>query len=250
MNTTFGIGPLLIALGAQSFSIPDEFPLTLKLELTKQPTIGQLMLDSASLEAQTQLEAQKAQKRWSHAQELLGDQYSKSIVSSGERIASVDEVLVRWTRKALKGKWKNSSLTIAETILGESEKRGLDPFFIFSVIQNESSFNPEALGKVGEIGLMQLIPTTAEWVAKKFSLPWSGIQSLKDPLVNIQLGVAYISYLREYFDFQSDLYISAYNMGSTKVIRAVENQSPPRRYAARIMKQYFRYYSQLMKEFA
>jgi soluble lytic murein transglycosylase len=183
-----------------------------------------------------------------HARELLGKHYRKSIVSRSAQVSDVTEFVLKRTEMRLRPRWKKQARLISQTILQESEKYGFDPVFLMAVIENESSFNPETIGSFGEIGLMQILPDTGQWIAQKFNLPWKGPQSLKNPVTNIILGSAYLAYLREKFDFHSQLYLAAYNMGSKNVARALAKQVMPREYPTRVMKRYINFYAELHEE--
>ncbi|MFX5793561.1 transglycosylase SLT domain-containing protein, partial [Acinetobacter baumannii] len=65
-----------------------------------------------------------------------------------------------------------------------------------AVIDTESSFRPNARGSHGEIGLMQLKPSTAQWIARRHGLPWWGPATLLDPAAIVRLGAAYLSDIR------------------------------------------------------
>lgn len=201
--------------------------------------------ESKLLAEKTQIEAYRFSSRLSHAKELLGKYYQKSIVKGGEEIADLDHLLNTLTQRSLRGKWKKHSDQVARSIVHESELHGFDPIFIMAVIENESSFNPEIVGSHGEIGLMQLTPDTAEWVANKYDIPWHGVKSLRDPATNIKIGSAYLSYLREKFEFHSQLYLAAYNMGTTNVKRALGRQIWPKDYPRRVMQRYVKFYTKI-----
>ncbi len=113
------------------------------------------------------------------------------------------------------------------------------------MIENESSFNPEVKGTSGEIGLMQLMPRTAKWIAGKLRMKYQGKKTLTDPVANIRLGAAYLAHLRAEFDFHGRLYLAAYNMGSANVQRALDRRIWPKDYAARVMQRYMRLYTEL-----
>lgn len=204
---------------------------------------------SKALAEKTEHESTLAHTRWNHAKELLGKYYKKSVVKTGEEIAVLDEFLRDWTKHSLKEQWKKSAPLITKTIIQESDRYHFDPVFLMAVIQNESSFDPTVRGSFGEIGLMQLTPQTAEWITKKYSLPWRGKESLKDPVTNIRIGSAYLAYLREKFGNQSQLYLAAYNMGSTNVNRALAKQIWPKDYATRVIHRYLGFYTHLRDEF-
>lgn len=95
-----------------------------------------------------------------------------------------------------------------------------------AVMAAESGFNPDAISPKGAIGLMQVMPTTAQRYGlvgdKKKSLE----QKLRDPKTNIRLGARYLSELAKMFPGQRDLVIASYNAGEGAV-RQHKNAIPP-----------------------
>ncbi len=69
----------------------------------------------------------------------------------------------------------------------------LDPFLVLSVIKVESSFRENAVSNYGAVGLMQIIPTTAEWINRRYRTNFD----LYNPIDNIALGCMYLQYLLE-----------------------------------------------------
>ncbi|HLD99165.1 MAG TPA: lytic transglycosylase domain-containing protein [Bdellovibrionota bacterium] len=180
-----------------------------------------------------------------HAQELLGKHYYKSVVRAGEDVTSLDEFVLERVAKELPKKFKAKAKRISKAILQESAKHGFDPVFLMAVIKTESRFVVNAKGSMGEIGLMQLKPETAEWLSKENRLKWKGSKSLKDPITNIRLGALYLSWLRGHFDEHSRLYLNAYNMGTTGIHRSLKKSVWPKDYSNRVMKHYVAYYADL-----
>ena len=93
----------------------------------------------------------------------------------------------------------------------------LSPSLVASVINAESRFNPEAKSSVGAMGLMQLMPSTAEFICKQNDLIYSPTR-LNNAEYNIQLGTAYIRYLKEKFPDNYTM-LCAYNAGEGNVAR-------------------------------
>lgn len=185
-------------------------------------------------------------QRLNHARELLGRYYDHSVVRAGETIASIRKFVSESVAKGLPSAYQGKKATlVSKTILEESKRHGFDPVFIMAVIENESSFNPKARGPVGEIGLMQLRPDTARWIAQKNKIQWKGKKSLEDPVINIRIGAAYLSYLREKLDSHGRLYLSAYNMGVGGVKSALDRDIWPKDYVARVMQRYIRFYQEI-----
>ena len=180
-----------------------------------------------------------------HARELLGAKVGKKLAGKAQTAAQLQRFVLEAVRNALPPKHKKDAPRIARAIIDESKKHRFDPIFTAAVIENESSFSPTVRGKFGEIGLMQLKPSTAQWVAQKYGIHWRGEQSLLDPVSNIRIGTAYLNHLRGQFNSDSRLYISAYNMGTRNIYRALAKQIKPKDYASRVMKRYVRLYREL-----
>lgn len=142
-------------------------------------------------------------------------------------------------------KFRKQYQKIAQTIIDESLKYEFDPVFLLSVIQRESVFNPNCLGSLDEVGLMQIRPATAEWIAKKYGLKYTNKEMLRDPVENIRLGTAYLDYLRGRFTNHAQLYLSAYNMGKRNVDKNLNKNVWPKEYASHVMRFYVEFYSTL-----
>jgi soluble lytic murein transglycosylase len=182
--------------------------------------------------------------RRTHAQELMGKFYRKSIVNIGDPV-NFEKHIYELVCNSLNQHWKSSANKITQAILEQSRKHHFDPVFLLAVIANESDFNPAAIGTSGEIGLMQIKADTAEWISKKCGLSWKGKKSLYNPMTNIEIGSTYLSMLREKFNSESQLYLAAYNMGSANVYRIIGQKSVPQIYPRRVIKRYLQFYSQI-----
>ncbi len=159
-----------------------------------------------------------------------------SRLSIEERMTIASEWISQYVERSLPDSWKEQASVISAAILHESERNKLNPLVLVALIETESSFRPDAQGQAGDSGLMQLRPSTAEWIAEKASLPWKGPASLKDPITNIQLGAAYLGMLRERFGADDDLYLAAYNMGPKNLFGLLGNGKQPSIYSSRIYK--------------
>lgn len=73
-------------------------------------------------------------------------------------------------------------------LLTEARKRGLDPRLLKAIMAAESEFNPKALSPKGAVGLMQILPATAESMGVPRAL-------IRDPWQNIKAGASYIAHL-------------------------------------------------------
>lgn len=178
-------------------------------------------------------------KRQSSQKKL--EQYNEIMNSKQKKIVSKDhlhETVYAKIEKSLPKKFKSQARKISREVIAQSEKFHMDPLFLLAVIQTESSFNPESVGPVGEMGLMQLRVKTGKWIAEKYSLSFKGESDLKNPIKNIRLGAAYLDYLRTKFDKSAVSYISAYNMGPSNVRRLAQEQVVPQIYSSKVIKHY------------
>ena len=98
-------------------------------------------------------------------------------------------------------------------ILTYSKRNDIDPFLVAAIIKNESAFDRSAVSKVGAIGLMQLMPETAHWIAGQMGLTRFDTQDLYRTDVNIRMGCWYVSELKHEFHNNMVLLMIAYNAG-------------------------------------
>ena len=92
----------------------------------------------------------------------------------------------------------------------------LDPFLVAAVIKNESKFRSDAASDGGAVGLMQLMPQTAAWIAGQLGEPFTE-DYLYDPALNIRYGVWYLAELEREFGGNDILALAAYNAGRGNV---------------------------------
>ncbi|QPJ65947.1 MAG: transglycosylase SLT domain-containing protein [Candidatus Nitrohelix vancouverensis] len=104
-----------------------------------------------------------------------------------------------------------------EPIRKQAERHKLNPYFIASLIRQESAFTPAIKSSANAIGLMQLLPSTARRVAKNMGLPIPDEKDLSDPGVNIPIGSHYLNQLLEGLDNNAVFALAAYNAGPGKV---------------------------------
>ncbi|MCP9440288.1 MAG: transglycosylase SLT domain-containing protein [Nitrospira sp.] len=94
---------------------------------------------------------------------------------------------------------------------------GVDPFLVAAIIREESQYDWRAVSRVGAIGLMQVMPATANEVAQHHRLPEVTRDDLFDQETNIQIGVRYIGQLLARFSGNLVHAVAAYNAGPLAV---------------------------------
>jgi len=103
-----------------------------------------------------------------------------------------------------------------------AEDLALDPALVLAVIRRESFFNHMAISSAGAVGLMQIMPSTGRFLARRFGLGRINRNDLINPELNIRLGCSFLSdQLRRFGD--PVLALAAYNAGPSNVRRWVRN---------------------------
>jgi soluble lytic murein transglycosylase-like protein len=131
---------------------------------------------------------------------------------------------------------KNMKLEdLATVIYEEATRYNHDPKFILALIAIESSFKNSSVSERGAMGLMQLMPFVAEGMAQELGIEWTGEHNLFDPIINVKLGVYYLSRLID--DFKNPgLAVTAYNYGPSFTRSLVERrQRVPLNYYRRVL---------------
>ena len=98
----------------------------------------------------------------------------------------------------------------------------IPPAYVASVILAESSYDPQAVSSVNAQGLMQLLPSTAEWIASKLGETYAE-GSLFDPETNLRYGCWYLGFLMQRYHGDMRLSSSAYHAGQGTVDKWLEN---------------------------
>ena len=111
---------------------------------------------------------------------------------------------------------KEQTLNLANIVQKESKKYGYDWKLVVAIMKTESNFDKHATSSKGAIGLMQLMPNTAEWLSPKLKIEYEGIGSLYEPERNIRLGIHYLSMMHRKFG-DMDKALVAYNKGPKKL---------------------------------
>jgi soluble lytic murein transglycosylase len=103
-----------------------------------------------------------------------------------------------------------------------------DPAFSLGIMRQESSFDVAAVSSSGARGLMQLMPPTAQGVARQLGIPASVPALTSDATHNIRLGTAYLQEVLTRFDGCLPLAAAAYNAGPTRVVQWLADNGDPR----------------------
>ncbi|MFQ6334823.1 transglycosylase SLT domain-containing protein [Methylophilus sp. 3sh_L] len=104
-----------------------------------------------------------------------------------------------------------------------SRSREIDEAWVYGIIRQESRFMHYAKSSVGAGGLMQVMPTTAKWIAKKLGLSSYHDGMLHDIETNVNLGTYYMRYTLDTFNGQEVMATAAYNAGPSRARRWAAN---------------------------
>jgi soluble lytic murein transglycosylase len=136
------------------------------------------------------------------------------------------------TSRAIKLAWKiidggardARAYRLAYPVIDQSElvrqarSRSIEPTLVAAIIRQESSFNPRAVSVAGARGLMQVMPSVGQQVARSLGYPLWDPGLLFDPDANLELGVTHLAAsIRQYDDMPRVL--AAYNAGGSRVTR-------------------------------
>lgn len=93
----------------------------------------------------------------------------------------------------------------------------VDPLLLAAVIRAESKYHAQARSEAGALGLMQILPETGAWAAKKIGIKEFQASMLLEPETNIRIGAWYLHHLLEEFQGDIVLALAAYNSGRGNV---------------------------------
>lgn len=104
-----------------------------------------------------------------------------------------------------------------EKVEEHSSRYQVDKFLAVSVMKVESNFTEGAVSKSGAVGLMQIMPETADWIAVCLDEKPPSINELHDTDKNIKYGIWYLAELEYEFSGNDVLALAAYNAGRGNV---------------------------------
>ena len=115
----------------------------------------------------------------------------------------------------------------------------MDPKLVLAVVHVESRYDTFAVSDKDAMGLMQILPSTGEWLATQVGVVWLGPQTLFDPVSNVRLGVAYLRMLIDRYDGDISAALVAYNWGPGHVDVRLRAGAPlPAAYSDLVLRAY------------
>ncbi len=102
-----------------------------------------------------------------------------------------------------------------QEVLAKTQQVGVDPAYVYGLVRQESRFIVDAKSHVGAAGLMQVMPNTAKWTAKRIGLPYTA-DLLTDRDTNLLLGTSYLKIVLDDLGGSQALAAAAYNAGPNR----------------------------------
>ncbi len=161
-------------------------------------------------------------REWNYSTNL----HTRGGMPERERLAAAQFACERevWDRCINTSERTRSEVSVAqrfpmpfrESVVRRSGEIGLDPAYVYGLIRQESRFVMDARSHVGASGLMQVMPATARWTARKIGLTGFTIDQLNDRDTNIAIGTGYLKLVLDDFEGSMPLAAAAYNAGPSR----------------------------------
>jgi soluble lytic murein transglycosylase-like protein len=163
---------------------------------------------------------------------FINDPPAEKAASRARAASTGARVLPASLRSGSPGRPAHSAEDLHRMAQEAAERHEIDPALIRAIIETESQWDPMAVSAKGALGLMQLMPATADEL---------GVQDPFDPAQNLEGGVRHLRRLLERFDGDLDRSLAAYNAGHRAVTRArgVPNYPETRSYVRKVTDAYF-----------
>jgi soluble lytic murein transglycosylase len=132
---------------------------------------------------------------------------------------------------------------VGRAIAEEALRAGYDPLLVLALIDVESEFDEGAVSARGARGLMQIRPSTLQFVTEREGLRLSAEEVSADPALCVRLGIRYLRSLQDRFGGDLELALMAYNGGPDRIRQALRSRELDafRFYPRRVKRQFVRF---------
>ncbi|MGQ0571985.1 MAG: transglycosylase SLT domain-containing protein [Armatimonadota bacterium] len=160
---------------------------------------------------------------------FLADVYGKRSAVR-ESVALADDALANGVRD--EAMWRLAyPRAFWSEVTAAANAAGIDPLLLLALVREESRYDPSVISPARAVGLAQLLPSTAQELARDASIT---VQSLKDPGTNLRLGARYLRLQLDRFDGDVRLALAAYNAGPGAARRWVGLDPDPDYFVERV----------------
>jgi soluble lytic murein transglycosylase len=167
-----------------------------------------------------------ARREWNLAMHQRSDDELRAAARLAEQWDWPSQVILTLTRLR---QWNDLELRFPlahqHEITALAQDAGIDKAWIFAIMRQESAFMQDAKSPVGARGLMQLMPKTAESVAKELRLAITDPDELYQPALNLKLGTSYLNKIFRRLQENPVLATAAYNAGPWRVVNWLPKQT-------------------------
>lgn len=141
-----------------------------------------------------------------------GERLARQILDTDKSLSDMPE----WGWKAL------YPVVLESQVRSNAKEFGIDPFWILSIMREESHFKADTLSRSNAMSLMQILPSTGSWIAGKLGEKGFHKDKLWKTDLNIRYGAWYLRYLADLFNGDLFLASASYNGGQGNIQRKVE----------------------------
>ncbi len=165
-------------------------------------------------------------REWNYATNLVNAQGQSGLMSDRELLAAAQlacdhQVWDRCINTSDKTRQvmdfeQRFPMPFKDSVLARTRDINLDPAYVYGLIRQESRFVMDARSGVGASGLMQVMPATAKWTARKIGLSNFTPNQITDRDTNIAIGTGYLKLVLDSFEGSMPLAAAAYNAGPSR----------------------------------
>ena len=165
-------------------------------------------------------------REWNYATNLVDAQGKAGMMSDREMLAAAQLACEQqvWDRcintsdrtRSVMDFEQRFPMPHKDAVIARSKQIGLDPAYVYGLIRQESRFVTDARSGVGASGLMQVMPATAKWTARKIGLTGFTPNQIADRDTNIAIGTGYLKLVLDSFEGSMPLAAAAYNAGPSR----------------------------------
>jgi len=164
-------------------------------------------------------------REWNYATGLVDSAGQRGRLNERERLAAAqlacdqaiwDRCINTSERSVQMDAVQRYPMPFKDDVVQAANRIGLSPAYVYGLIRQESRFILDAQSSVGASGLMQIMPATAKWTAKKIGLKNFRLEQLQQRQTNIAIGTNYLKMVLDNFEGSMPMAAAAYNAGPSR----------------------------------
>ena len=164
-------------------------------------------------------------REWNYATGLVDSAGQRGRLNERERLAAAqlacdqaiwDRCINTSERSVQMDAVQRYPMPFKDDVVQAANRIGLSPAYVYGLIRQESRFILDAQSSVGASGLMQIMPATAKWTAKKIGLKNFQLGQLQQRQTNIAIGTNYLKMVLDNFQGSMPMAAAAYNAGPSR----------------------------------